>query len=85
MRLNREVEVLPVGSDGRLEVERVLKQVDTGAHPAMVAVMAANNETGIIQPYREFATALRADGSTLVDAVQYVGRPRSSMCRTTWL
>ena len=75
MRLNREVEVLPVGSDGRLEVERVLKQVDTGAHPAMVAVMAANNETGIIQPYKELASALRERMvPTLVDAVQYVGR-----------
>ena len=75
MRLNREVEVLPVGADGRLEVDRVLKQVDTGAHPALVAVMAANNETGIIHPYKELTQKLRERMvPTLVDAVQYVGR-----------
>ena len=59
MRLNREVEVLPVGADGRLDVNRVLQQVDTGAHPALVAVMAANNETGIIQPFQKLVKELR--------------------------
>jgi cysteine desulfurase len=75
MRLNREVEVLPVDDSGRLNVDQVLEQVDTGAHPALVAVMAANNETGIIQPYKALVSRLRERMvPTLVDAVQYVGR-----------
>jgi cysteine desulfurase len=75
MKLNREVEVLPVDDSGRLNVEQVLEQVDTGAHPALVAVMAANNETGIIQPYKDLVGRLRERMvPTLVDAVQYVGR-----------
>jgi len=75
MRLNRDVEILPVGEDGRLQVDQVLEKVDRGAHPALVAVMAANNETGIIQPYQELAQKLRERMvPTLVDAVQYVGR-----------
>jgi cysteine desulfurase len=75
MRLNRDVETLPVGEDGRVDVDQVLDLVDAGAHPALVAVMAANNETGIIQPFNELAARLSERMiPMLVDAVQYVGR-----------
>lgn len=81
MRLNRDTEVLPVGPQGRIDVDAVLEQVDRGAHPALVSVMAANNETGIIQPFEELALRLRERMVPfLVDAVQYVGRLPVDLC-----
>lgn len=42
---------------------------------ALVAIHAANNETGVIQPVREVARIAKAHGAVLVvDAVQAVGR-----------
>lgn len=42
---------------------------------ALVAVMWANNETGVVQPVREIAAASRARGATFVcDAVQAFGK-----------
>ena len=64
-----EVELLPVGSDGRVS------SFDALATPAAVATMMwANNETGAIQPVTEFLTAAQASGTpTHIDAVQVVG------------
>lgn len=43
--------------------------------PAVVAMMAANNETGVIQPVREAATIVHEFNSLLhVDAVQALGK-----------
>lgn len=66
---------IPVESRGAVEVERVLRQVDSGPRPALVAVMAANNETGILNPVRQLAAELAERGVPfLVDAVQWAGR-----------
>ncbi|WP_080795346.1 cysteine desulfurase family protein [Corynebacterium pacaense] len=62
-----ELEMLPVGADGRVS------SFDLLAAPAALATMMwANNETGAIQPIAEF---VRAAGPTPthVDAVQVVG------------
>jgi cysteine desulfurase len=46
-----------------------------GAPSPLVSVMAANNETGVVQPIRETAAMVHAVGGLLhVDAVQVVGR-----------
>lgn len=43
--------------------------------PALVAIMAANNETGALQPWREAHELCRAAGAPfLCDAVQWLGR-----------
>ena len=43
--------------------------------PGMVALMAANNETGILQPWREAATLCHEAGvAILCDAVQWIGK-----------
>ena len=50
------------------------RQPATGAKP-LVALMAANNETGVIQPVREAAALAHAAGGLLhVDAVQALGK-----------
>jgi len=64
---------LPVDSTGRVDpadLQRCLRP-DT----ALVSVMAANNETGVIQPVAELATLCRNAGVTFhVDAVQWFGK-----------
>jgi cysteine desulfurase len=64
----------PVTSDGRIDLD-ALDKLLTGASPALVSVMAANNETGVIQPVSEVAALVRAAGGRLhVDAVQAFGK-----------
>jgi cysteine desulfurase len=55
--------------------------------PAAIAVMAANNETGVLQPWREIA-ALCAKHHTpfLCDATQWLGKlPASGLGAAGWL
>lgn len=65
----------PVDGDGRIDLaalERVLLGL---GEPALVSVMAANNETGVIQPIAAVAALVHAHGGILhCDAVQMVGR-----------
>ena len=68
------VTVLPVLPDGLLDRD-VLRDALAAGGPALVAVQAANNETGVIQPVREIAATVRSAGGMLVcDAVQAAGR-----------
>jgi cysteine desulfurase len=68
-----EVEFLPVGSDGLVDlasVERALTR-PTG----LIAAMLVNNEIGVIQPIGEIGALARAAGALfLCDAVQGFGR-----------
>jgi cysteine desulfurase len=74
-----QVEEIPVTRDGVLDMgalERRLSELQRqGARPPLVAIMAANNETGVIQPLRAAAAMVHAAGGLLhVDAVQVAGR-----------
>lgn len=69
---------LGVDGDGLLDLaalEAALVRHDRSEGLALVAVHAANNETGVIQPFREIAAMVKAGGGVLVlDAVQAAGR-----------
>jgi cysteine desulfurase len=69
---------LPVARSGVLDLaalERALAQHDSAAGPPYVAVMLANNETGVIHPVAEAARLVKAHGGyVLCDAVQALGR-----------
>ena len=66
--------VLPVDTDGVLDLEAARHLIQTH-EPALVSVMLANNETGVIQPVAALAPICRAAGALLhVDAVQGPGR-----------
>lgn len=70
-RLGCEVTVLPVDELGRVAPKEVASAVS--ARTRVVSVMTANNETGVIQPVAEIATAVHAAHGSLVvhtDAVQ---------------
>lgn len=73
-----QVQRLPVDGDGLLDprsVAQALAGHDRQAGLAMIAVHAANNETGVIQPFAEIGALTRAAGAILVlDAVQAAGR-----------
>ena len=64
---------VPVDREGLLDVARLGAAL--GPDVALVSVMLANNETGVLQPVREIAAAVRAAGARLhSDAVQAVGK-----------
>jgi cysteine desulfurase len=65
--------LLPVDGRGVADLD-ALRRLLAGP-PALVCLMAANNETGVIQPVAEAAALCRAAGARLhVDAVQAAGR-----------
>ena len=67
------VSVAPVGPDGRIDLEALAGLLE--GEPALVALQAANNETGVLQPIAEAAALARARGGLLVcDAAQVAGR-----------
>ncbi|MEP9353178.1 cysteine desulfurase family protein [Xanthobacter sp. KR7-65] len=72
------VEILPVDGAGRLDLDAlalaIARHRATGRRP-MLALMAANNETGVIQPVAQAAALVHAaDGIVFCDAVQAAGR-----------
>lgn len=70
-----EIPVTPAGLTDLEALERLLSAHDASTGLPLVAVMAVNNETGIIQPIREAAQIVhRHGGMLLVDAVQATGR-----------
>ena len=65
---------LPVTPSGEAELEALAALLKDPA-PALAAVMAVNNETGVVQPSAEIRALLAAHGSLLfTDAVQAAGR-----------
>lgn len=66
---------IPVTSDGVVDPEALRVMLREGKGRTLVCVMAANNETGVIQPLVEIAKHVRDAGALLlVDAVQAAGR-----------
>ena len=72
------VEVLGVDARGRLkldELDAALERHSRAGHRALVSIMLANNETGVIQPVAEVARRAHAyDALVHTDAVQAAGR-----------
>jgi cysteine desulfurase len=68
-------EKLPVSRDGLIDLERLAARLVAAPAPALVAVQAANNETGVLQPVGEIAQIAHAHGAIFVcDAVQAAGK-----------
>jgi cysteine desulfurase len=66
-------ERLPVLADGTLDLAALARALD--GPPALLCLMAANNETGVVHPLDRAAALCRAAGAVLhVDAVQAAGR-----------
>jgi cysteine desulfurase len=72
--LGAQVTYLPVNADGVVDAETLRRHI----HPertALVSVMWANNETGLVFPVRELAEVCRENGVLFhTDAVQAIGK-----------
>lgn len=70
-----EAEPIPVDAEGRVEPAVVAEMLGRDSRPALVSVMLANNETGVIQPVAQVAARARAAGALVhCDASQAAGK-----------
>ncbi len=68
-----DLTVLPVGPDGRLDLDLLARELDKRV--LLVAVMQVNNEIGVTQPISEIAKMTHEAGALMLcDAVQALGR-----------
>ncbi len=69
------VRQIPVDRDGIIDLDAVRTMLAGEGGRALVSVMAANNETGVIQPVAKVAAIARDAGALVhADAIQAVGR-----------
>jgi cysteine desulfurase len=78
--------VLPVEATGRLDLAAACARLDR-ERPFAVSLQAANNETGVLQPWRELAAFCRARGILFhCDATQWTGKlPLDGLAGCDWL
>lgn len=71
-----EVKILPVSSDGVIDLDVLRNWIGQNkGNIAMVSVMAANNETGVIQPFKEInELCLNSKIPFLCDTTQFIGK-----------
>lgn len=68
-----DVSIAPVSRGGRVDLDVLARLV--GDHTALVSVMAANNEIGVLQPMAEIARIAHARGALVhTDAAQAAGK-----------
>ncbi len=67
--------LIPVGVEGLVDVDALAEQLGKNSGPALVSIMLANNETGVIQPVRQVAEIAKDHGAVVhCDAVQGPGK-----------
>jgi len=70
-----DVQRIPVDGDGVVDVEALDALLAAEDEPALVSVMLANNQTGVIQPVSEIAEMAHRHGAKVhCDAVQAAGK-----------
>jgi cysteine desulfurase len=70
-----QAEILPVDGDGVLDLAALERALKASAEPALVSVMLANNETGVLQPIADVVRLAWAAGALVhCDAVQGAGK-----------
>jgi len=70
-----ESEIVPVSRDGVVDLAALEEMINGKGQGVLVCIMAANNETGVIQPIAEAAEIVRRHGGWLhCDAVQAPGK-----------
>jgi cysteine desulfurase len=70
---NIEVSYIPVDSHGVIDVEAL--RVSIRPHTKLISIMAANNETGVLQPLNEIGSIARQHNILFhTDAAQLIGK-----------
>jgi cysteine desulfurase len=68
-------EIIPVDTQGIVRLDALAAMLGASGEPALVSVMLANNETGVLQPLPDIiALARRHDALVHCDAVQAAGK-----------
>jgi cysteine desulfurase len=74
------VAIAPLDKEGRIDLEALRAEVARGDGRVILALQAANNETGVIQPVAEASAIVHEAGGIVVcDAVQLAGRALCDM------
>lgn len=77
-----EAERIPVGGDGTVDPDALTTLLAADPRPALISVMLANNETGILQPIPALAETAHAHGALVhCDAVQAAGKMPLSLAK----
>lgn len=86
------VRFLPVDASGIVSPEELAETLASSPDAAggavrAVAIMAANNETGVILPWNEYGTICRARGASFIcDATQWIGKlPAAGLGEVDWV
>jgi cysteine desulfurase len=75
-----ETDRVPVDRRGVIDLEAMERRLAASTEPALVSVMFANNETGVLQPIADVVRIARAAGALVhCDAVQGAGRTEVDM------
>jgi cysteine desulfurase len=70
-----EADIVPVDGEGVLDLAALERKLATSDEPALVSVMFANNETGVLQPMADVVRIARKAGALVhCDAVQAAGK-----------
>jgi cysteine desulfurase len=70
----KRAKLIPVTHDGVIDLDWLTAEL-ADARPNLIGVMAANNETGVIQPWREILSICQSyEVPFFTDAVQWLGK-----------
>ncbi len=73
--LNCDGETLSVDENGIVDLDRLNQQLMADSKPALVSVMLANNETGVIEPIADVVAIAHRHGALVhCDAIQAAGK-----------
>ena len=68
-------EILPVDTNGIIDLDRLEERLLADNTPALVSVMLANNETGVIEPIEDVVAIAHRHGALVhCDAIQAAGK-----------
>lgn len=75
LKASPDAEIIPVDGEGVIDLGALEQTLARVAEPALVSVMLANNETGVVQPIGEVVRLARLAGALVhCDAVQAAGK-----------
>lgn len=75
LRAVPDAEIVPVDGEGVLDLDVLERMLAASDEPALVSVMFANNETGVLQPMADVVRIARKAGALVhCDAVQAAGK-----------
>ena len=82
----KRLRLIPVGRGGVTDLDWIEGKLKR-TRPALIAVLAANNETGALQPWREVLRVCRSrDVPFFCDAVQWIGKlPATGLGECDWV